>query len=39
VRTVGLPDRDILDLVEVVTCYAYANRIDDGLGIGPWITD
>lgn len=35
----GLSDRDILDLVEVVAYFAYANRIADGLGITlePWI--
>lgn len=32
-RTVGFSDRDILDIVEVVAYYAYANRIADGLGI------
>lgn len=32
-RDVGLGDRDILHLVEVVSYYAYANRIADGLGI------
>ena len=29
----GFSDRDILDIVEVVAYYAYANRIADGLGI------
>lgn len=40
-RAVGLTDRDILDIVEVIAYYAYANRIADGLGISlePWITD
>ncbi len=40
-RTAGFSDRDILDIVEVVAYYAYANRIADGLGIEiePWITD
>lgn len=39
--TAGFSDRDILDIVEVVAYYAYANRIADGLGIQvePWITD
>ncbi len=38
-RAVGMSDRDILDLVEVVAYFAYANRIADGLGIDlePWI--
>lgn len=38
-REVGMSDRDILDLVEVVAYFAYANRIADGLGIDlePWI--
>ncbi len=38
-RTAGLSDRDVLDLVEVVAYFAYANRIADGLGITlePWI--
>jgi len=40
-RNVGFSDRDILDIVEVVAYYAYANRIADGLGIEtePWIPD
>ncbi|MEA2011174.1 MAG: hypothetical protein U9N78_10765 [Actinomycetota bacterium] len=40
-RAVGFTDRDVLDIVEVVAYYAYANRIADGLGITlePWITD
>ncbi len=32
-RESGFSDRDILDIVEVVSYYAYANRIADGLGI------
>ena len=38
-RGAGLSDRDVLDLVEVVAYFAYANRIADGLGITlePWI--
>jgi len=32
-RSVGFSDRDILDIVEVVGYYAYANRVADGLGI------
>ncbi len=40
-RTAGFSDRDILDIVEVVSYYAYANRIADGLGIElePWTID
>jgi uncharacterized peroxidase-related enzyme len=40
-RAVGFTDRDVLDIVEVIAYYAYANRIADGLGITlePWITD
>ncbi len=40
-RTAGFSDRDVLDIVEVVAYYAYANRIADGLGIGTeeWIED
>ena len=32
-RAAGFVDRDVLDIVEVVAYYAYANRIADGLGI------
>ena len=32
-RAAGWSDRDVLELVEVVGSYAYANRIADGLGI------
>ena len=32
-RAVGFSDRDILDIVEVTSYYAYANRIADGLGV------
>ena len=40
-RSAGFSDRDILDMVEVVGYYAYANRIADGLGIETesWIPD
>ncbi len=40
-RAAGFSDRDILDVVEVVGYYAYANRIADGLGIDTesWIPD
>lgn len=38
-RSLGFSDRDVLDIVEVVAYYAYANRIADGLGvtIEPWM--
>lgn len=32
-RSAGFSDIDILHIVEVVSYYAYANRIADGLGI------
>ncbi len=40
-REAGFSDRDILDIVEVVAYYAYANRIADGLGLQTedWIPD
>ena len=40
-RSIGFSDRDVLDIVEVVAYYAYANRLADGLGIGleEWISD
>ncbi len=40
-RHVGFADRDILDIVEVVSYYAYANRVADGLGISveSWIPE
>ena len=40
-RSAGFSDRDILDIVEVVAYYAYANRIADGLGVAveEWIPD
>ena len=40
-RHVGFTDRDILDIVEVVFYYAYANRVADGLGISveSWIPE
>ena len=40
-RQAGFNDRDILDIVEVVAYYAYANRIADGLGLQTedWIPD
>ncbi len=38
-RSAGLSDRDILDVVQVVAYYAYVNRIADGLGVEvePWV--
>jgi uncharacterized peroxidase-related enzyme len=40
-REAGLGDRDILHVVEVVSYYAYVNRIADGLGVPleEWIDD
>ena len=40
-RSASFSDRDILDIVEVVGYYAYANRIADGLGVQtePWIPE
>ena len=40
-RSAGFSDRDILDIVEVTSYYAYVNRIADGLGIQTetWIPD
>ena len=40
-REAGFSDRDILDIVEVVAYYAYANRIADGLSLQTedWIPD
>ena len=32
-RTAGFSDRDILDICEVTSYYAYVNRIADGLGV------
>lgn len=32
-REAGFSDRDILDITEVVSYYAYVNRIADGLGV------
>ena len=38
-RRVGFSDVDVLHIVEVVSYYAYVNRIADGLGVElePWI--
>lgn len=37
----GFTDRDILDIAEVISYYAYVNRIADGLGVNTesWIPD
>ncbi len=32
-RAAGFSDRDILDIAEVTSYYAYVNRIADGLGV------
>ncbi len=32
-RDQGFSDRDILDIAEVTSYYAYVNRIADGLGV------
>ena len=32
-RAVGLSDTDVLHVAEVVSYYAYVNRIADGLGV------
>ena len=32
-RAAGLDDRDILDLNQVTSYFAYANRVADGLGV------
>lgn len=34
-RALGLDDRGITDLVEVVAYFNYVNRIADGLGVDP----
>jgi uncharacterized peroxidase-related enzyme len=40
-RRVGLSDRDVLHLTEVIAYYAYANRMVDALGaeLEEWIPD
>tara|TARA_B100000029_G_scaffold282876_1_gene276738 strand:+ start:1355 stop:1606 length:252 start_codon:yes stop_codon:yes gene_type:complete len=40
-RSAGFSDRDVLDICEVVSYYAYANRIVDGLGVAleSWISE
>ena len=32
-RDVGFTDRDILDICEVTSYYAYVNRVANGLGV------
>jgi len=32
-RRAGFSDRDILDIAEVASYYAYVNRMADGLGV------
>lgn len=34
-RGAGFTDRDILDIVEVISYFNYINRVADGLGIDP----
>jgi uncharacterized peroxidase-related enzyme len=34
-RSVGLSDRDILDLVQVIAYFNYINRVADALGVDP----
>ena len=40
-RDAGFSDRDILDICEVTSYYAYVNRIADGLGVSleSWLPD
>ncbi len=40
-RKAGFSDRDILDIAEVTSYYAYVNRMADGLGVSTevWIPD
>ncbi|MFT7474026.1 MAG: alkylhydroperoxidase family enzyme [Verrucomicrobiales bacterium] len=40
-RAVDFSDRDVLDITEVISYYAYVNRIADGLGvqIESWVPD
>lgn len=33
-RTAGLSDGQIHDVVQVVCCFSYMNRLADGLGVG-----
>ena len=41
VRQAGFSDRDILDICEVTSYFAYVNRIADGLGVSfeTWINE
>jgi uncharacterized protein YciW len=32
-REAGVPDRDIVDANQVISYFAYANRVTDGLGV------
>ncbi len=40
-REAGFTDRDVLDICEIASYYAYVNRIADGLGVKleTWIAD
>jgi uncharacterized peroxidase-related enzyme len=40
-RAAGFSDRDVLDIAETVSYYAYVNRIAQGLGVQleTWSTD
>ena len=40
-RSAGFSDRDILDINEVTSYYAYVNRIADGLGVAleTWMSE
>lgn len=40
-REAGFTDRDILDICEVASYFAYVNRIADGLGVAleTWLPD
>ena len=40
-RAAGFTDRDILDICEVTSYFAYVNRIADGLGVPleTWLPD
>jgi uncharacterized peroxidase-related enzyme len=40
-RAVDFSDRDVLDITEVISYYAYVNRIADGLGVDieSWVPD
>jgi alkylhydroperoxidase family enzyme len=40
-REAGFTNRDVLDICEIASYYAYVNRIADGLGVKleTWIAD